>query len=338
MTAPTLRQVVEGMVLGFDPDAAAGGAAVLEFEAAEERPRLCHLVVAGGSCRFASGPAADATLRLRTDGATWRAIGAGELDAVSAMASGTLRADGDASALLQLQRWFRRIEPAALRVAAGRPPGAVRLRAMAWMAVAFVPWKALWLGLLLQRPRAGVLAGLLASGLLLAYRRASGAATFFEAATTMAFAAAALLGVDGLGRPAVLSASLAALAAIWALGAAVRPLGLSGEYSRWNYVPSLWGTALFRHPNVVVTLAWAGAFLANAGLASAERRWHVPGAVAAALHVALFAGCAVFTRRQERGARERRVDDIDRRLSRWRRLAWAVVVLAALLLAAALAR
>ena len=178
----------------------------------------------------------------------------------------------------------------------------------------------------------GLLTGLVVAVALVAYRRRAGAATFFESATVIAFAAAAILHLDH-GQGPLLADSFAALAAIWALAAAVRPLGLSGEYARWNYVAPLAGTALFRYPNVLITLAWAGAFLVNAALAAAGRRWPLPGAIVTTLHVSIFATCALFTTRRERGAGERRIEDIDRRLEGWRRAGWVAAGLAALLLA-----
>jgi putative sterol carrier protein len=323
VTGPTLRQTVEGMALGFDARAAAGRTAVLEFDAPAERPRLCHLVVDERGCRFGAGPAPRPTLRLRTDGATWRAIGAGELDAMAALADGRLSVDGDAGVLFQLRGWFRGVDARALPDAAGRPPGPLRLPAMAWLAVAFAPWKALWIGLALGHARAGTAIGAALAVALVAYRRRAGAATFFEAATAVALVAAL---PASLGAPAarVLAASFAALAVVWAAGAGLRPLGLSGEYARWKYVPALAGTALFRYPNVVISLAWAVCFLASTALALAP----LPGGARAVLQATAVAACTALTAWQERGASARRIEDVDGRLVALRRIAAGVAAVA----------
>jgi hypothetical protein len=44
MIAPTLRQTVEGLSLGFEPRMCGLSKTVLEFEATGERPRCCRLV------------------------------------------------------------------------------------------------------------------------------------------------------------------------------------------------------------------------------------------------------------------------------------------------------
>ncbi|HET7825273.1 MAG TPA: hypothetical protein VFK90_08065, partial [Anaeromyxobacter sp.] len=192
--------------------------------------------------------------------------------------------------------------------------------------------------LALGHARAGILAGAALALAVYAYRRGTGAATFFEAATASVLGAAALATLAGAPTSGpVLAASFAALAAIWAAAAGLRPLGLTGEYARWEYLPALAGTALFRHPNVFLSLLWAGAFLANAALAL----WPIAGggrALGVVLHACILAACAAITGRRKRGASTRRIDDVDRRLAEMRSLAAGVAVVGVGVLALAIAR
>jgi putative sterol carrier protein len=326
--APTLRQTVEGMALAFDREAAARAAAVIEFEAPSERPDRCHLVVEGGECRFAPGPASAPNLRVRTDGETWRRVGAGELDAFAAASSGALSVSGDLGLLAQLRRWFRSFESASLRADQPRPPGPIRLPAMAWLAAAFLPWKALWIGAAMGSPRAGAAVGLALSLTLLAYRAWIGYATFFEGASALTLAAFSTMGALSMETSGCRAAAigLAALGVIWGAGAATRPLALTGEYARWSYIPALTGTALFRHPNVLITAAWSAGFLTSAGILLARCHGLLGTGVAVLLKVAVLGTCIGITRAQEGGAHQRQINDIDRRLVRLRILGGALAV------------
>jgi len=336
--SPTLRQTVEGMALGFDPEAASGGAAVIEFEAPQERPARCHLVVQAGACRFATGSAPAPTLRIRTDGDTWRRIGAGELELLSAASSGVLSVTGELGQLAQLRRWFRNGAALPLRAQGRYPPGPVRLPPMAWLAVAFLPWKVLAIGAALGWPRtAAATAAVLALGLL-SHRSRFGTATYFERAGATALAglaAAAALGLD-LGGTRAGVATTGALGALWGLGAALRPLALTGEYSRWSYAPALAETALFRHPNALITVAWSTGFLVSAGAQLARGRGLLGGGAALLLQLTTLGICLGLTRAQEGGARQRRIDDIDGRLRRLRSLGLALAAAGAAVLAGGL--
>jgi len=327
--APTLRQAVEGMALAFDREAAAGQRAVIEFEAPAERPARCHLVVEGGSCRFAAGAAPAPSLRIRSDGETWKRIGRGELDFLAAAGSGAVVASGDLAQTQLLGRWFRRDGAEALRSQAGRPPGPLRLPAMAWLAVAFAPWKALWIGAALGAPQWGAVAGAVLATLLVAYRRRAGGATFLENASALALAALAAVApaAPGWRAPAL---GLAALGAIWGLGAA-RALPLTAEYARWRYLPALAETALFRYPNALITLAWSAGLLACAAVLVVRGRGLLGSGPAALVVLAVLAWCLAFTRAREGGARDRRIDDIDRRLRALRVVGGALAVLGAAL-------
>ena len=324
MIAPTLRQIVEGLSLGFEPRTHGPGK-TLEFEAAGERPRYCHLVIENDSCHFAPGPADKPSVRLRTEGATLRAIGSRELEIATAIREGRLAVDGDIESL-RLLKSFRLLQGEALRDPIGFPPGPVHLSPTVWLAIAFVPWAIFWGSLWLNSPSPGALVGFALALLLGAYRRIFGGLTFFEVGTMLALALSTVLPIEQRG--ILFGTSFAELSFLWALGAAVRPLGLCGEYTRWKFVPILSKTALFRYPNAVISLAWALGFLANAlvTLFPLPRLLPIPSSAA---HVITFTACAVYTTRKERGAREERIDDIDRRLIMFRRTGFLLSAIAA---------
>ena len=315
MIAPTLRQTVEGLSLGFEPRICGLSKTVLEFEATGERPRCCHLVFENDSCRFALGPANAPSARLRTDGSTLRDIGSRELEIATAIREGRLVVDGDVESL-RLLGSFRRQKGEHLRDALRSAPGPVHLSPMVWLAIAFVPWEIFWGGLWLNSPRSGALIGCALALVLGAYRWIFGGLTFFEIGTALGLTLLTILPIEPRGT--LFGTSSAALCVLWALGAAIRPLGLCGEYTRWKFIPALSETTLFRYPNVAISLAWALGFLVNALLTffPLPQLCPIPSSV---FHALTFAACAVYTARKESGAREARIDDIDRRLTmlRW---------------------
>lgn len=332
MTAPalTMRQLVEGMSLGFDP-AAADGPAVVEFAFTGAERGTYQLVVADGACRFRSGSAPSPTLRIEADADVWRAVAEGRLEAMAAVVAGKLSVNGDLGLFQRLPRLFRRVAPDELRASPGqRAPGPLRLPAMAWLAVAFVPWKLFWVVTGTVGPRAGIATAAAAAAVVWAAREATGGATFFERATAALSAAAGAAVLVGVRPPPmVVAASLLALAAIWA-GTLVRaPLPLTAEYSRWNYALRVWGTGLFRHPNAFLTLVWAGTFAVLATLAAGVEHGVIPPHASAVVGTALGLAMGWYTKRHERGVRTRRVEDLDGSLARLEGAARAFLALAA---------
>ncbi len=322
MTAPgiSMRQLVEGMALGFDSSAGPEPSAIVELAFTGDDRGTYQLVMRNGGCRFEPRPVEVPTLRIETDGEVWRAVVAGRLQAVTALLDGRLKADGDLGLLQRLPFLFRRVSPADLRAPPDqRPPGPVPLPAMAWLFLGLLPWKTFWVLCALGGPQLAVLLAALVAGVLLAAREASGGATFLERATAMVFGAAGAASIAGARLPEnVVAESFLALAAIWAASVAHARYPLTGEYSRWNYAPRVWSTGLFGHPNALLTLFWAAIFAALVLPDLAAAQGWLPHPVSTALNVAICLAGGEFTRRHERGAGTRRIDDLDAGLARLR--------------------
>jgi putative sterol carrier protein len=325
MTAPTLsmRQLVEGMALAFDHAAGQEPSAVLELSFTGDDRGTYQLVMGNGACRFEPGPVLAPTLRVETEAEVWRAVFEGRLQAMAAVRDGRMKVVGDLQLFQQLPLLFRRMSPGDLRAPPGqRPPGPLRLPAMAWLFLGLLPWKVFWVLTAIGDPQRAVLVAMLVAGVLLAARETTGGATFLERATGLVFAAAGAASLIGAPPPpGVVGASFLALAGIWAASVVHARYPLTAEYARWNYVPRLWSTGLFRHPNTFLTLFWSCIFTLLALPGAAAARGWVPHPVATALSIAICAGAGEFTRRHERGARYRRIDDLDAGLVRFRTVA-----------------
>lgn len=325
MTAPgpSLRQKMEGMAVAFDPSAGAPLHAVLEFAFTGDERGTYQLVIDGGTCRLEPRLLAKPTLRIETDAEVWRAVSDRRLQPIAAVLDGRMRVEGDLGLLQQFPRMFRQATWDALRAPAGqRAPGPVRLPAMAWLFLGLLPWKTFWVVSAFRGPQGALLTAVLLAGGLLAVREVTGGATFLERATALVFAAAGIAAILGGGTPpGIVPASFLALAAIWAASIVHARHPLTAEYSRWGYVPRLWSSILFQHPNALLTLVWAGIFTLLAVLGAAGALGWLPRAISAGLSIVISAAGGVFTRRHVAGTRERRIDDPDADLARIRTLA-----------------
>ncbi len=97
------------MPRAFDPAAAAGLAATIQFEISGGEIFTAHLAIADGRCQFREGPAAGkANLLVRSPAAVWLGIAKGELNGQAAFLAGQYQAEGDLSLLMRLGRLFGR--------------------------------------------------------------------------------------------------------------------------------------------------------------------------------------------------------------------------------------
>jgi putative sterol carrier protein/putative NADPH-quinone reductase len=102
------RTLVSGMALTFDPGAAADLDARIEFRIGGADPGVYHLAIAGGTCRFADGPATSPTLTIEAPSQVWGAISTGARDGRQALMEGAYRASGDFALLLRMNQLFAR--------------------------------------------------------------------------------------------------------------------------------------------------------------------------------------------------------------------------------------
>jgi hypothetical protein len=326
-----MRQLVEGMAVGFDSAAAGPLRAVVELAFTGEEPGTYQLVISDRACRFEGAPVAEPDLRVEADAELWRAISEGRAQPMAAVLEGRLKVSGDLALFQRFPSLFRRVGREDLRAPPGqRAPGPLRLPAMAWLFVDLLPWKVFWVFLALQGSQRAVIAAAAVAVVVLVARGMTGGATFLEKATTVVFVASALAVSQGYRPPpGLLGSSFLALGAIWAASVIHATYPLTAEYSRWNYVPRLWSTGLFRHPNALLTLLWSVVFVAFAVLGVAGARGWIPQRVSTVASILICVAAGAYTRRREAGARDRRIDDLDASLARMRTAARALLGLVA---------
>ena len=102
-----LRQTIEGMPLTFQPDAAEGLTATIQFDVSGPEPGVYHLSIADGECLFHEGLADSPTLTIKTPSDVWIKISNGDLSGQTALMEGLYTAKGDLSLLLKLDSLFK---------------------------------------------------------------------------------------------------------------------------------------------------------------------------------------------------------------------------------------
>lgn len=326
----TLRQTIEGMVLAYDPQVAPELDAVIQFEVGGPEPGAYHLRIKEGGCTFHLGHGAQRPrLTITTPSDVWLRISSGELSGRQALLDGLYEANGEADLLMSMERLFRPRSEVSF-VGHTRPGGPVALGGMAWLAVAFAPWVAMWLGV-------SWLAALGGAAAIAAYRALVRELTWFEAGTVLCFAVLGLVAQvagDWMSRWGSVAGTLA-LAILWLAPTAVRSPALSAAYSKWKYVPSLWGNATFLHVNAVISLAWGCTFIGQGLVELAVRMApHLAGLLVPVRWLVLIPAI-LLTIRLPRGAPDRSIPSLDRAPARLQRVAALGIAagLAAILLA-----
>ena len=90
----------------FDPAAAVGVNAIIQFELSGDGGGTWHVTVADGTCEVASGPHADPTLVVVASADNWLKVVAGSLDPQLAFLTGRLKVRGDMGLAMRLRALF----------------------------------------------------------------------------------------------------------------------------------------------------------------------------------------------------------------------------------------
>ncbi len=292
MQIPTnlnLRQTLEGMTLTFDPSAAEGLAATIQFDVTGPEPGVYHLRIAGGECTFHQGAAAYPSLTISTSSDVWLKISQGELAGQEAMMQGLYNTTGDISLLLKMDSLFKPTAEVSFEAPPDqRPAGPIPLSGMAWMTVAFLPWMIYWITFDIPRrglPWVSVGLPLLLSALIAGYRLAFGRGnkgnheglplqmppTWLEVGGLSFFGLAGILALTGDAGFAVWGSvvSSVVMAGLWLGTLIFSDEPLSAGYSKWGYVKALWRNSMFIYPNAVISLMWGWQFIVAALLGAA---------------------------------------------------------------------
>lgn len=340
----TLRQTIEGMTLAYDPAAANGLDATIQFEVGDPEPGRYFLRLADGQCTFHAGCAPAPTLTISTPADVWQQISAGERSGQAALREGLYQARGDLGLLLKMNTLFRSGDAISHRAPPGqRPAGPLPLPGMHWLGVAFVPWIVFWITFDLSGVSPWIVMGLpfALSGLIVAYREAFNRSTWLERGSLGFFAVAGLLALLGSAWFATWGSAAGTLVmgGIW-LGTLVRAQApLSADYSKWTYVKALWSNSTFRYINAVISLMWGWTFVLSGVAAAAAIVWPEASGLFTTLRHLLLLPAGLFTLIFQRRPEQRRIDHLEQTMASLRRAAWlglggAAGLLIVLLLAA----
>lgn len=274
----TLRQTLEGMTLIFDAEAAAGLEATIQFDVSGDESGVYHLSIAEGECHFHAGLAESPTLTIATPSDVWLKISRGELPGQDALMDGLYTANGDLSLMLKMDALFKSDGDTSYEAPASqRPAGPIPLPGMAWMTVAFIPWMIHWITFDIPGISHWISVGLplLFATLIVGYRLATGSQStnpqspaFLEWGGLGFFTLAgalALTGSEGFAHWGSIISSVV-MGGLWFGSILFVKIPLSGEYSKWSFVKTLWRNSMFIYPNAVITLVWGWQFIAASAL------------------------------------------------------------------------
>jgi putative sterol carrier protein/putative NADPH-quinone reductase len=102
----TMRDLVAGMALNFNAEAAKDLEAVIQFDVKDEDPGQYYLNIAGKECAAYAGLHAKPTLTIHTPADVWMAISRGEMNGATAMMTGKYSITGDLGLLMQFNKLF----------------------------------------------------------------------------------------------------------------------------------------------------------------------------------------------------------------------------------------
>jgi putative sterol carrier protein/putative NADPH-quinone reductase len=101
-----IRLTLGGMALGFNPEAAGGLHATIQFDISGGQPGHWYFEIKDGSCSFKEGKVDNPTLIIHSPSEIWVAISFGELEGAQAFMQKKYTAEGDFSLLMRLKTLF----------------------------------------------------------------------------------------------------------------------------------------------------------------------------------------------------------------------------------------
>jgi len=322
----SLVQTLEGMCLTFDPPAASGLVATIQFEVGGDEPGTYHVQIESGECTFHTGPTESPSLVFRTPSDVWLRISRGELSGRDALMQGLYEVQGDPGLLMRMDSLFPSGDDVELEASRDqKPAGPIPLAGSRWMAIDFLPWIVLW-AVFGSDGRGGwqaLAASLALSAVVVTYRRVFNRPTAFEVANLACFAAM-LIGWPWLSSWLARWGSTVGtiwLGVIWLATLLPARIPLTSAYSKWRYVPALWSNGTFLYVNAVLTLMWGWVFVLQGSMdvwAAAAPHLADP---ATAIKFGLLIPASLITARYPRRASEIRLSDPVRSGRRLRILA-----------------
>jgi multimeric flavodoxin WrbA/putative sterol carrier protein len=102
----TMRDMIAGMALVFNPDEAGDLQAVVQFDVSGDEPGQYYLRIAEGECAAFEGTYPEPTLTIHTPSEVWLRISRGELDGTTAMMEGLYSVEGNLGLLIRFDKLF----------------------------------------------------------------------------------------------------------------------------------------------------------------------------------------------------------------------------------------
>ena len=102
----TMRDIVAGMAMVFNPEAAGTLQAVIQFDVGGREPGQYYLRIAGGTCAAFEGTHPESALTIHTPSEVWLRISRGERDGARARMSGQYTVEGDLGLLMSFTQLF----------------------------------------------------------------------------------------------------------------------------------------------------------------------------------------------------------------------------------------
>jgi putative sterol carrier protein len=106
MASTDVREVFDNMPTSFNPEAAQGLDAAIQYDITGEGGGNWHLTIADGACQLHEGAHTSPTVTLTMTAATWLAIVNKETNGTAAYMSGQLKVDGDLMLAQRLEKLF----------------------------------------------------------------------------------------------------------------------------------------------------------------------------------------------------------------------------------------
>ncbi len=107
-SAKSVRDLLEMMPKGLDPEAAAGLEVTYQFKVTDGEDFTAHLTIQDQRAVFHEGPASAPQVTITTPAEVWLAIAQGRLEGAQAFMSGKYKAEGDMALLMKLNTLFPR--------------------------------------------------------------------------------------------------------------------------------------------------------------------------------------------------------------------------------------
>jgi multimeric flavodoxin WrbA/putative sterol carrier protein len=272
-----------GMAMQYNPKAMPGFTGIIQFNFEQE---TYHLLIKDGQCKAYEGEHSEPDLTIITPKQVWLDVSSGKLDGTKAFMEGLYKTEGDMNLLMKFDLLFGAEETgnSALHDGENDVPsrnkdvladdnipehrGPIKLPAMMWLTVAFLPWMLKWIGAAVM-PEA--LARYLAAGvalLIAGYHTSTNVVTLFEAGTAIYLLISAGLTASEWMFFQTFGNTLdyLFLGGLWFSSLAKR-FSLTAEYSRYLFPKVIWGQRSFRETNMIICAAWGGYFLVAAVLA-----------------------------------------------------------------------